>query len=191
MRVQLLTDQEYAALLAHLPKAENRDELIVRLLLQCGLRAGEVCTLTIDNVWRDGHVHPALYLPRGTTKNHMARYVDMPQPVRTCLANYMEDKIRDFGMPHQAHHLFQSHRSGGPLGIRDIHNIVKATTVTAIFRAVNPHALRHTYATILLRYTNIRVVQMLLGHANVSTTQIYTHPNSSDCKDATDRAFAK
>ncbi|GAH73030.1 unnamed protein product [marine sediment metagenome] len=56
--------------------------------------------------------------------------------------------------------------------------------MTSLGRPVHPHILRHTFASRLMRTTNARIVQELLGHQHLSTTQIYTHPNQDDLKKA-------
>ncbi|GAH96402.1 unnamed protein product, partial [marine sediment metagenome] len=53
-------------------------------------------------------------------------------------------------------------------------------------REIHPHILRHTFATRLMSKTSMRVVQELLGHKNLSSTQIYTHPNNADLQEAID-----
>lgn len=191
MVVQILSDKEYASLLTFLQTAPARDGLIIRFLVQCGLRAGEVANLNIESVWQAGFVRGAVYLAQGTTKNHRSRYVDMPEIVRTQTFAYINDLITSQGSVDAYQPLFKTMRRGNRLTIRDIHNITRHIMLLAVFRPVNPHTLRHTYATILLRYTNIRVVQMLLGHSSLTTTEIYLHPNSAECKTAVDSAFSR
>jgi integrase len=189
MRQNVLSDPEYSALLAYLDQAPIRNAMIVRVMLQCGLRAGEVCALTIDNVWRQGHVHPAIYLPQGSTKGHRARYVDMSVSVRGHFDKYI-GALLEAGYPVIPNSpMFSVLSNRGLLTIRDIWNITDKMSMLAIGRHVSPHVLRHTFATILLRYTNIRVVQQLLGHVALSSTQVYTHPNSQDQQTAVNAAF--
>jgi len=189
MRVPILSDQEVQVLLSYLDTCPHRDNLIIRLMLQCGLRAGEVSKATIDNAWRSGFVHPAIYLPQGTTKNHKARYVDMPGPVRDLVAKYVPLLLEHSPQLTTSGPLFTSYARNQKLTVRSVENIAKLISQRAIGRQVHPHVLRHTYATILLRYTNIRVVQQLLGHSRLDTTQIYTHVSSEDCKTAVNQAF--
>jgi integrase/recombinase XerD len=191
MRLQVLSDQEYAAMLSYLPKIHIRDNLIIRLMLQCGLRSGEICALTIDNVWRQGHIHPAIYLPRGSTKGHRARHVDIPEPVRAAIDSYIALLLESCYPVIPGALLFTSHARKFPLCTRAVGYLTERIGKLSVGRRIKPHTLRHTYATTLLRYTNIRVVQMLLGHASVSTTQIYTHPSSRECKSAVDAAFTE
>ena len=71
-----------------------------------------------------------------------------------------------------------------PLSTRQVERIIRAAALKCLGRPVHPHALRHTFASRLMRKTNARIVQELLGHKNLSSTQIYTHPNGEDLKDA-------
>lgn len=191
MRIQILTDQEYAALLSHIDKIAIRDSLIIRVMLQCGLRAGEVCALNIENVWREGHIHPAINLHRSSCKNHKGRYVDIPQPVKACLDSYIASLLTAAYPCIPGKQLFFSHYSKRRLTIRDVHRLCCKVTQAALGRKVRPHIMRHTYATMLSRHTNINVVQELLGHSSMHTTQIYLHPTSQDCKNAVNKAFSQ
>ena len=189
MRVPVLSAEEVQVLLTHLEKCSPRNNLIIRFMLQCGLRAGEVSDLNIENVWRAGYVHPAVYLPRSTTKGHVARYVDMPRPVKELVGAYVAalDKVRSPLSPESP--LFMGLFDRGRLQVSGIERLTAKICKDAIGRTVHPHLLRHTFATILLNYTNIRVVQMLLGHAKLNTTEIYLHPNSEECRTAVNQAF--
>jgi len=189
MRVQVLSAAEVQVLLTYLEKRPVRDRLIVRLMLQCGLRVGEVSALNVENVWRGGYVHPAVNLPQGTTKGHIARYVDMPEPVRDLVKEHINEFFKHDELLPPASPLFYGDKVRIRLLPGGIGRIVGAISRDAIDRVIHPHILRHTFATILMKYTNIRVVQQLLGHASISTTQIYTHVSSEDCKNAVNRAF--
>ena len=170
-------------------KCSPRNNLIIRFMLQCGLRAGEVSALNVENVWRAGYVHPAVYLPRSTTKGHVARYVDMPRPVKELVGTYVTalDKVRSPLSPESP--LFQGLFNRGRLMVSGVERLTAIISEAAIGRVIHPHVLRHTFATILLNYTNIRVVQILLGHAKMGTTEIYLHPNSEECRNAVNQAF--
>ncbi len=63
---------------------------------------------------------------------------------------------------------------------RTIQRIIKKASFQAFGREIHPHVLRHTFASRLMRTTNIRIVQQLLGHKSIQSTQIYTHPNHDD-----------
>jgi len=189
MRVQVLSEKEVQVLLTYLAKRPVRDRLIVRLMLQCGLRVGEVSALNVENVWRGGYVHPAVNLPQGTTKGHIARYVDMPEPVRDLVKEHIDGKSPLISPLAASSPLFIGDKVPIRLLPGGIGRIVGKISRASIGRFIHPHILRHTYATILMKYTNMRVVQTLLGHASISTTQIYTHVSSEDCKNAVNQAF--
>lgn len=83
--------------------------------------------------------------------------------------------------------VFSSRISRSPISTRQVHRIVNFAFLKAIGKVVHPHMLRHTFATRLMRVTNSRIVQELLGHKKLTSTQIYTHPNSDDLKKAIDK----
>ena len=189
MRVSVLSGPEVAALLTGLEKCSTRDQLLIRLMLQCGLRVGEVSALNVEHVWRGGYVHPAINLVQATTKGHKARFVDIPGPVVQLIQDYILQLFVGDSSPPPSSPLFVGLKRGDRLGVSGIGRIVTAISIAALGRSIHPHVLRHTYATILLKYTNIKVIQQLLGHANLATTEIYLHPNSEDCKTAVNQAF--
>lgn len=189
MRVKVLTDKEYQFLVAALPKHSPRDELIIRLMLQCGLRSAETATVTVGQVWRGGSVNPGLYIPGSVSKGHVGRVVDIPEVVQDTISKYIRWMITKDLPTEPAGRLFYAHKTRGPLQPRDIQRIVNWVGNWRLERHIHPHMLRHTYATRLLKFTNIRVVQQLLGHKSLATTQIYLHPTSEDCSGAVNKAF--
>lgn len=191
MRVKILSGSEVQALLAFLEKCSLRDQLLIRLMLQCGLRIGEVSALNVEDVWRQGFTHPAVNVRQGTTKGHVARYVDISADVRDLIDRYVKSINKDREIFQASFPLFIGRKRGGRLHVSGIGRIVSSISILALGRAVNPHTFRHTYATILLKYTNLRVVQTLLGHARLSTTEIYTHPTSEECTTAVNRAWQR
>lgn len=189
MRLSVLTDAEYSALITYLPRCHPRDDLAIRLMLQCGLRAGETASLNVDSVFRGETVSPAVYLAKSSTKTQRSRFVDMPGPVRASVELHLAFLRKYYDPLTPATPLLQSMHTHRRLSIRDLCNVVHDVTSAAIGRRVNPHMLRHTYASILIRFTNVRVVQQLLGHSSLMSTQIYLHPTSVDCSAAVESAF--
>ena len=115
----------------------------------------------------------------------------MPEPLRALVAIYvkqLEGEIIPLAMDHP---LFFSARSERRIGIRMIQMITAAIAKSALGRSIHPHVLRHTYATTLLKYTDIHSVQQLLGHADISTTSIYLHTNSEDLRRAVNEAWSR
>lgn len=189
MRLSVLTDAEYSALISYLPRCRPRDDLAVRLMLQCGLRAGEAVSLNVESVFRGDAISPAVYLAKSSTKTQRSRFVDMPGPVRASVELHLAFLRKYYDPLTPTTPLLQSMHTHRRLSIRDLCNVVHDITTAAIGRRVNPHMLRHTYASILIRFTNVRVVQQLLGHSSLMSTQIYLHPTSVDCSAAVESAF--
>ena len=155
-----------------------RDRAMLELLYACGLRATEVCTLSLHEV------HPSLGAVRVTGKGNKQRLVPMGKPARAALDEYLE-KCRPAlmrpGGRDKGRVLLS--RSGRPLERVAVWQIVSRHARAAGLRNVHPHVLRHSFAThLLVGGADLRVVQELLGHADISTTQIYTHVDRSRLK---------
>jgi site-specific recombinase XerD len=146
----------------------RRDDAVLELLYGSGLRVGELCGL------RSGDVDPRHGRVTVWGKGNKQRQVPMSAPAADAIAAYVD---------HGRHHLATDaspaatdalflNRKGNRLTPRDVRRIldVRAATPT------HPHALRHTFATHLLDGgADLRAVQELLGHADLATTQLYTH----------------
>ncbi len=168
-----LTPREVERLLT-VEKGENllslRNRALLELFYATGARASEVCGITRRGLdWHAGTV-------RLFGKGGKERMVPLGAAAKQALQAYLNgarpllDKGR--GRP-----WLLLTRTGGPLSRQDIFRIVKRCALKAgITKNVYPHLLRHSFATHLLEGgANLRVVQELLGHADIATTEIYTH----------------
>ena len=160
-----------------------RNYLIGCLMLEAGLRVGEVVKLKISHVYFNCEPVQTLLLTPDITKNHKERSV----PVSTRLKNALEEYFKSVTVwLYRPGKLLKWEGSIflGPITTRQIERIINRAGQQALGRPVNPHMLRHTFASKLMRVTDMRTVQELLGHSNLSSTQIYTHPNEDDKKKA-------
>lgn len=139
-----------------------RDDAIVELLYGSGLRVSELCSLTASSIDLDAATI------RVWGKGDKERIVPLSAPATTALQQLL-DSIP--GAANSQEPLFKNHRNN-PLTPRDVRRILDRRSPVP----THPHALRHTFATHLLDGgADLRTVQELLGHADLSTTQIYTH----------------
>ncbi len=169
---RVLHAQQVDALLAT-PGDEDpyvvRDRAILELFYACGLRVTELCTLTVQDVRLD-----VGYL-RCLGKGRKERVVPIGRTAIECIQEYL-DTTRPTLDRRGSNALFLS-RTGRPLERTNVWRlVVKYARRMGLTGKVSPHTLRHCFATHLLQGgADLRVVQELLGHADVSTTQIYTH----------------
>jgi integrase/recombinase XerC len=148
----------------------RRDAAILELLYATGMRVSELAGLAV----RDVELGEGYALVYG--KGSKERVVPVGRKALAALKLYL-DLARPrlmTGAPHDT--LFVNSR-GGPLTDRSVRRVVdKYVTALAIAKHVSPHTIRHTFATHLLNNgADLRSVQELLGHVNLSTTQLYTH----------------
>lgn len=163
----------------------HRNYLIALLMLDAGLRVGEVCRLRISDLFFEDTPKKALQIDSVLAEKGCTRLI--PLSVRTvqALERMWLDvwRLQDLNSDLFA---FTNNSQSGPLAVRQVQRIIAAASCKAIGRKIHPHVLRHTFATRLMRVTSTPVIQRLLGHKNLSSTQVYTHPNGDDLRAAVD-----
>jgi len=150
-----------------------RDRALLELLYASGLRASEALALRIEDVnLSAGYVTP-------TGKGSRQRLVPVGAQALSWLRLYLKTARPTFVKRTDGHTLFLS-RFGLPLSRQAVWDILKrAARRSGVRASVSPHTLRHSFASHLLeRGADLRSVQAMLGHADISTTQIYTHLSS-------------
>lgn len=141
-------------------------------MLALGLRIGAVLALTVHCIDRNQMV------VRIVGKRNKERIVPLPENLLVALGR--------FWLTHRhPHFLFPNRKGTAPLGKRSLQNAFsKARDSLGINKNITPHSMRHGFATHLLENgVDIRIVQMLLGHASLSSTEIYTHLTKPMCND--------
>lgn len=167
-----LGTQHAAALVAQPAESERRglrDRALLELLYGCGLRVSELIALEGSQ----------LNLPAGFVtvlgKGGKERVVPVGRAARAALEAYLERERPRLVGPRPSPFVFLGPR-GRPLSRQAVWKLVRRRALAAGLGHVSPHTLRHTFATHLLGGgADLRIVQALLGHADVGTTQIYTH----------------
>lgn len=160
-----------------------RNYLLGCLMLEAGLRVGEVVALKMSHLFFGGKPVQSLVLTADITKPKVERII----PVSSRLKAAIEEIYKEcswFENSEPSHPVFSTGYPPKPMTTRQVERIINKAGWDSLGRPVHPHMLRHTFATKLMRVTDIRTVQELLGHSNVTTTQIYTHPNADDKKKA-------
>ncbi|MCS7080334.1 MAG: site-specific tyrosine recombinase XerD [Chloracidobacterium sp.] len=171
---KFLTPEEIEKLLQQpdiTTEAGARDRAILELLYATGLRVSELCSLKIGDVNRD--VGYLVCLGKGSKE----RQVPIGRSALAALNRYLQFRAaRRDAQDHR--YLFVTAR-GRPLTRQTCWKLVSEYGRQAGLGTVTPHMIRHTFATHLLEHgADLRSVQMLLGHADLATTQIYTHVTS-------------
>lgn len=168
-----LSEADVEALLAAPDLSEpigERDRAMLEVLYACGLRVTELISLTLEQVnLRQGVL-------RVMGKGSKERLVPMGEEAIVWVERYLRGARDELlgGKPSDV--LFPSTRGDQMTRQTFWHRIKHQATVAGIGKSLSPHTLRHAFATHLLNHgADLRVVQMLLGHSDLSTTQIYTH----------------
>lgn len=161
------------------PPLWQRDRAMLELMYASGLRASEVGELGMTDL------HEALGVVRVTGKGRKQRLVPFGKPARAAIQAYLAEcrplLVRPDGRDRGR--LLLS-RTGRPLERVAVWQIVKRHAAAAGLQDVHPHTLRHSFAThLLVGGADLRVVQELLGHADIGTTEIYTHVDRSRLRD--------
>ena len=189
-QVTFLHFDEVERLLNEIPEDTEtglRDRAIIELLFSGGLRVSELCKLNRDSI----NLERREFVVRGKGKKDRPIFID--QSTADCIKDYLD--MRTDSLPalflNNSKNLQTPSTSGDyrRLTPRSIERIVQGYARKAgITKHVTPHTLRHSFATdLLMNGADIRSVQSLLGHANISTTQIYTHVTDPHLREVHER----
>lgn len=160
-------------------KNYHRDYCILTFFLNCGMRLSELCSIQLDKIRDD-----TLTI---IGKGNKERTVYLNDACLKALANYLKVRNDSKASSDNKKFLFLSSRNV-PINKRTVEIMIKKHITNAGLTddKYTPHKLRHTAATLMYKYGNvdIRSLQSILGHTNISTTQIYTHVDDDSLRDA-------
>lgn len=155
-----------------------RDKAILEFLYSCGLRVSELCQLRISNVFVEES------FVRIIGKGDKERLVPLGEPAAEALSEYLAARPFD-NTSEYADYVFLN-RFGKPLSRISVFNMIKKQAAAAgIAKEISPHTFRHSFATHLIENgADLRVVQEMLGHESILTTEIYTHVDAKSWQSA-------
>ena len=161
-----------------------RDKAILETLYSTGIRVSELVGLNVE------HIDFIVGIVRVYGKGKKERLAPIGDRALRAIKNYLKKRKKGVGISDRAVFL---NKDGRRLTDRSIRNIVeKYIKVASIRTDISPHSLRHSFATHLLnRGADLRSVQELLGHANLSTTTIYTHLSTERLKNVYDKTHPR
>lgn len=148
-----------------------RDKAIIEVLYGCGLRVSELTDLKISNIFA-----PIEFI-KVTGKGNKERLVPIGQSALKYIGVYLNEVRVHATLKKGNEDFLFLNRFGAKLSRISIFNLIKSLAVTAgIHKIISPHTLRHSFATHLIEGgADLRAVQEMLGHASITTTEIYTH----------------
>ena len=149
----------------------QRNRAIIETMYSCGLRVSEACNLKLSDLYlNEGYI-------KVEGKGSKQRLVPVSERAIAEIMDYMADRAEIPIKPGYEDYLFVSARRKTKLSrITLFHIITELARVAGIKKTISPHTLRHSFATHLLEGgANLRVIQSMLGHEDIGTTEIYTH----------------
>ncbi len=160
----------------------HRNRAIIELMYSCGLRVSELISLRMSDLFFEEN-----YI-RVIGKGDKQRLVPISDYAISKLKVYMDFRRGQYTRSRDEDHLFIG-RTGTKLSRVMVFIIVKELALKAgITKTISPHTLRHTFAThLVVGGADIRLVQLMLGHESITTTDIYTHLDSSHLRESIER----
>tara|TARA_Y100000994_G_scaffold234642_1_gene223654 strand:+ start:128 stop:1066 length:939 start_codon:yes stop_codon:yes gene_type:complete len=160
-------------------KNNIRDRAIISVLYSCGIRVSELISLNLTNLFLDEEIIKVF------GKGNKERIVPIGSIAKNDLEYYINNIRPEYARKRNSKGILFLSNRGLPISRKTIWNIIKTTAIkSGIAKNVSPHTFRHSFATHLLEGgADLRIVQELLGHSNISTTQIYTHLDKTYLKE--------
>ena len=162
-----------------------RDRAILELLYSTGMRKGELVSLNIADFSFEGK---EIVIVKG--KNRKGRVVPVGEYARHFIEAYIKSVRPWIVKTDEEKAIFLSHTSGLRLAVRTVGQVVeRAVRKSGVSKAVTPHTFRHSMATHMLRNrADLRHIQAILGHAQITSTELYTHVTLEDLKEVVRRS---
>ncbi|MBA7665937.1 Tyrosine recombinase XerC [subsurface metagenome] len=185
--IKYLTEQETEKVLSSFWEGDPfyvRNRTIVIFALNTGLRVSELTGLNVGDVL-NGHIRRELKIRKEIAKGKRERIIPLNKKAREAIKELLEYNEEKKYPRDQDDPLFVSKRRRR-ISSRQVENIIKQLRKDSeIDVDITPHTLRHTFATRVYNKTgNLRIVQTLLGHSSIKTTEIYTHVRREDLEKA-------
>jgi integrase/recombinase XerC len=177
MTMKIITADQEEKLFKYLK--DSKWKLIYSLMVHAGLRVGEVVMLKWSDFFDNSLPRIRLIVRPEITKTKSQRIIPLHVKTQNLLLAYVLIKASDYKADENAF-MFQNKGCDNHISIRHIQRMLTIQSSIAFGECIHPHTLRHTYATNLMKICNIRIVQELLGHKSLQSTQVYTHPNIND-----------
>ena len=181
------TEEEIRAILDSFDKSDKGefDKTIFMTLYACGLRESELIELLSKNVHLDNNQMKIL------GKGGKERIVPIAEPCVAQMKLYQELIRKEWDVANRPE--FFINKKGSPLNAKYIYRLVKTKSKEiGLDSNISPHSIRHSFATHLLKGgTDLRYLQEMLGHEDISTTEVYTHINREEIRERYDEVFPK
>jgi len=187
--IKILTPSQFKILEGALGQLTIKESTILTFFMYCGLRVGEVCKLRFRDLILEGGVYIEVHIPGSISKTGIGRPVPIPPMARFFIDDYIVNEYVPMGSDESTFFLFPGTGSRAHMSVHGVEQLVSRICLRLLHKHVMPHALRHTYATMVLKYSNTREVQILLGHKKLSSTQVYTHPTIQDLSKSVNKTF--
>ena len=160
-------------------KNDIRDKAIISILYSCGLRVSELINLSLTNLFIDDDIVKIF------GKGNKERMVPLGDIAKTDILYYINNVRPIYARKSNSKGILFLSNRGKQISRKTVWNIIKnSASLSGISKNVSPHTFRHSFASHLLEGgAGLRVVQELLGHSNISTTQIYTHLDQTYLKE--------
>ncbi len=194
-QVTFLSNEEIERMLGAVPNQDNettlRDKAIIELLFSSGLRVSELVGLNRDNI----NTKRREFTVRG--KGQKDRPIFISEHAAVIIEGYLKKRIDNlpplFLSYSRNNTVIQNKGDYRRLTPRSVQRLInKYARLAGITKNVTPHTMRHSFATdLLINGADLRSVQAMLGHSNISTTQVYTHVTDSHLREAYEKYHSK